>query len=458
MPTKKFQAETMMEVLEMVQKELGSDAIVLSSREIPIGPSWQVWRKPGIEVIAMAPDKKSKTKSPASPTPRTQESQNQVVKQGKNGGVEWAEDRPQIEWDAGEVKTEPGPTKRVSPYFQPQQQPTPTQTQTVKRSTELENNFIQRQKAAVNSSVIKREPSVVLPAEKPAVSAVPGRQLDTIVEQDVQVETKQDTKRIPAGLAQIKQQLIAQGVDLGLVERLVQTTLTAFSPIVLTDERRSKTLMRKQLEAGLKVEDRFLSTLPGNVVCLVGASGSGKTTTVSKLAVHFSKSMGKKVIWICADTVRAGAIAETKAYADAIGVPLKLAYTPEDLTFLIQSNQDADVLLVDTPGYNPCDEEQMLELGVMLTQIPEDSTYLVAPATTKEADLLQAVSSLGLFKIRGLIITKMDETYSFGSVYNFVYQSQLPMVLFSYGKQILGDLQQADAGKVVSALFGKGWE
>jgi flagellar biosynthesis protein FlhF len=218
------------------------------------------------------------------------------------------------------------------------------------------------------------------------------------------------------------------------------------------------TLMRKQLEAGLNVEENFLTIIPSKIICLVGASGSGKTTTISKLAVHFSKSLGKKVIWVSADTVRAGAIAETRAYADAIGVPLRLVYTPEDLTNLIQANHQADILLIDTPGYNPCDEEQMVELGAMLTRLPERSTYLVSPATTKEADLIQAVASLGLFKIRGLIITKMDETYSFGSVYNFVYQSQLPMALFSSGKQILGDLRQATAGKIVSALFGKGWD
>ena len=67
--------------------------------------------------------------------------------------------------------------------------------------------------------------------------------------------------------------------------------------------------------------------------------------------------MGKKVVWISADTIRAGAIAETKAYADAIGVPLRLAYTPEDLTSLIRTNQDADLILVDTPritSYNVC--------------------------------------------------------------------------------------------------------
>lgn len=458
MPTKKFQAETMMEALEMVQRELGSDAIVLSSREVPVGPSWQVWRKPGIEVIAMAPDKKGQPGQN-----QTQEKKsNPVMKPKQDGSLSWEEDRSGIEWVNPDQGEEPVVKRATFPYQSSQNNPqaamphNQTQTQTVSRPSELNNNYVAR--ANLNSSVLKRDPSQVLPTDKPAVSTLPSRQTPAASVQPGKTGQASQAAKIPEGLAQIKLRLLAQGVDRGLVDRLVQTTLTSFSPAVLSDESRSLTLVRKQLEAGLKVEKNFLLTGTGKVLCLVGASGSGKTTTISKLAVHFSQAMGKKVVWISADTIRAGAIAETKAYADAIGVPLRLAYTPDDLTSLIRTNQDADIILVDTPGYNPCDEEQMVELGAMLTQLPERSTFLVAPATTKEADLLQAVASLGLFKISGLIITKMDETYSFGSVYNFVYQSQLPMVLFSYGKQILGDLHQAEAGRVVSALFGKGWE
>ena len=448
MPTKKFQAETMMEALQLVQKELGSEAIVLSSREVPLGQPWQVWRKPGIEVIAMAPDKKQQPNS-------QQKKAAPVVKPRQDGqGVDWQESTAQIEWVSDQTEDKPA-KKPVNPYYQTETQTVPNPS--VKRSSEDQNRYIERQKAAVNSSVIKREPSVVFPADKPAVQTVPGRQIPNTQPPSTQMDQKLST-RIPEGLAQTQQRLVAQGVDQGLVDRLVQTTLTAFSPALLADESRSMTLVRKPLEAGLKLEENFLTIVPNKIICLVGASGSGKTTTISKLAVHFSKSLGKKVIWVSADTVRAGAIAETRAYADAIGVPLRLVYTPEDLTNLIQANHQADVLLIDTPGYNPCDEEQMVELGAMLTRLPERSTYLVSPATTKEADLIQAVASLGLFKIHGLIITKMDETYSFGSVYNFVYQSQLPMVLFSSGKQILGDLRQATAGKIVSALFGKGWD
>ncbi len=224
MPTKKFQAETMMEALKLVQKELGPEAIVLSSREVPLGQPWQVWRNPGIEVIAMAPDKKSQPQS-------QQKKAAPVVKPRPDGqGVEWQETTRQIEWVSDQNSDVPT-KKPVNPYYQTETQ---TQTQTVsnpsvKRSSEYQNNYIERQKAAVNSSVIKRDPSEVLPADKPAVNTVPGRQMPA--QQPLSTQTQQKTVgRIPEGLAQTQLRLIAQGVDQGLVDRLVQTTFNSLQP------------------------------------------------------------------------------------------------------------------------------------------------------------------------------------------------------------------------------------
>ncbi|PKO15766.1 MAG: hypothetical protein CVU39_09590 [Chloroflexi bacterium HGW-Chloroflexi-10] len=450
MPTKKYQADTMMEALEQVQKDLGPEAIVLSSREVLLGPPWQVWRKPGIEVVAMTPEKKQ-------PTPMGQKP-SAVIKPGQNNAVDWVEDRSQIEWVQEEVKTQRQPLNRpvVSNPNGFNSTVKPMREEPQKTAAGFPTEYLSREQATVKTPSFPKTQNEVIPTDKSAVNTLPSKRL--VVPEANTVNRDDFGANLPEVMAQIRMRLVAQGVDSGLVDRLIRNQMGAFSPSMLADEARCQMLLKRQLEAGLKVETNFLMTSPSKVICLVGASGSGKTTTVSKLAVHFTKVLNKRVVWICADTVRAGAIAETRAYADAIGVALRLVYTPQDLKEAMMIDQNADILLVDTPGYNPCDEQQMVELGAMLTQVPERSTYLVAPATTKEPDLLQAVASLGLFKIRGLIITKLDETYSFGSVYNFVYQSQLPLALFSTGKQVLGDLRQAEASKLVAALFGKGWE
>jgi flagellar biosynthesis protein FlhF len=115
------------------------------------------------------------------------------------------------------------------------------------------------------------------------------------------------------------------------------------------------------------------------------------------------------------------------------------------------------MVLVDTPGYNPFVEEQMVELGEMLTELPNRTTYFVAPANLKDGDLNRAAAALGIFGLDGVILTKLDETYTYGSVYNFARKSQLPLGYFSSGKGAEGALQAGTATRLVSSLFGKGW-
>jgi flagellar biosynthesis protein FlhF len=112
---------------------------------------------------------------------------------------------------------------------------------------------------------------------------------------------------------------------------------------------------------------------------------------------------------------------------------------------------------VDTPGYNPCSEKQIVELGTLLSEMPGRCTYLVAPANIKEADLLQLSASFGIFNLDGLIITKLDETHIFGGLYNFARKNQIPLGYFTTGRETSSHLEVADPARLVSALFGKEW-
>jgi flagellar biosynthesis protein FlhF len=207
----------------------------------------------------------------------------------------------------------------------------------------------------------------------------------------------------------------------------------------------------------LRVQQGAGRYVSSNVICLVGASGSGKTNTIAKLGLFFSQKLQKKITWVCADTVRMGAIAEARAYTDALGIKLELVYTPEDIKEILSKSEENDLFLVDTPGYNPCNEGQMIELGTLLAEIPKRCTYLVVPATIKETDLFQSSASLGIFNLDGVIVTKLDETHTFGNVYNFARKNQVPLGYFTTGKEPSRHLEVADPARLVSALFGKEW-
>lgn len=412
MVTKTFKAESTIQTLQLVQEELGANAIVISMREVPLGPSWNPWKKASVEIIAASPDAMPEPqKSQPMPRPTVASGFDPRLPENKNG-IEFAEVMPEIEWV---VEAEKKPVKKPA-----------------QRPAKLKLNL---------------DP-VTHPSDALEVKTAP---------QKLAGEQSADEKYLPPSLKKIRQQLINQGVDGMLINGLVNVALETLSPGTLADFEICKKSIAQLLGAELRVQQGAGKYFSSNVVCLIGTSGSGKTSTVAKLALYFSQKLQKKVTWVCADTVRMGAIAEARAYTDALGFKLELVYTPEDIKEILQRSEDTDLFLVDTPGYNPCNEGQMIELGALLSEIPKRCTYLVAPATTKETDLFQSSASLGIFNLDGLIITKLDETHTFGSVYNFARKNQVPLGYFTIGKEASRHLEVVDPARLVSALFGREW-
>ena len=396
MLTKTFKAESTIQTLQLVQSELGAEAIVVSMREIPAGPAWNPWKKSAVEIVAARPEEVRQSQ------PALRPAQNQ-------SGVEFVEEMPEIEWEV------------------------PTKKEATKLPPPLKLNL---------------KPLADVPAS-PAPVADPALKTES-------ASPKAD-RYLPPTLKKIQQQLIQQGVEMSLVEGLMNLAAETLSPTTLGDMEACKRSIVQLMGAELRVQKGAGTFVSGNVVCVTGASGSGKTSAVAKLALFFKQKMDKSVTWVCADTVRTGAVAEAKAYTDALGLELKLVYTPQDLKEIIGAAQANELFLVDTPGYNPCSERQMIEMGALLSEIPSRCTYLVAPANMKESDLTQLSASLGVFTLDALIITKLDETHHFGGVYNFARRNQLALGYFSTGRDTSRDFEVADPARLAAALFGKEW-
>jgi flagellar biosynthesis protein FlhF len=445
MVTKTFKSETMLKALQMVQEELGADAIVVSTREIPTGPSWNPWKQSAIEIVAATPDTLPEIKN-TQPAPKKAAPQAPVLRLSANKKeVEFVEETPEIEWvDDTEEFPAPAPYDLNST-----------------RSKKSSSNVKPWEPPQVDK---KGSPVVTKPVEPPALikaprtpPAAPNPVQAALVLKKTTPKTDKDESNLPAGLKKIRQQLSNQGVDEALIDGLMSVAIETLSPGTLADHENCKKYITQLLGSELRIQQGLGAYVPNNLVCLIGASGSGKTSTMAKLALFFSQKLKKTITWICADTVRVGAIAEARAYTDALGLNLKLVYSPEDLKEILRGSSETDLFLLDTPGYNPCSESQLVELGGLLAEIPKRCTYLVAPATTKEADLFQLSASLGVFNLDGLIITKLDETHIFGSVYNFARKNQVPLGFFTTGKEPARNLEVVDPARLVSALFGKEW-
>ncbi len=406
--TKTFRGENMLAALHEVQRVLGPEAIVVSMREIPAGPIWQVWRKPGCEIIATLPEKEKEERAPAAPQTRGK------AKEQQRNAVHW--DAPDL---AGKTETQTNPEAT-------HQAP----------SMDADTTSDDLRSAIADIVAMASRTQTTLPPELGLLG-----------------EEEPGTRTQNAALEKFRTLLLNQGVMPGLVNQIISVCENTISPVAMLDEQKVRSAIRQQLEARIKAAEK--PTLPKGrrIICLVGTTGSGKTSTCARLATQYAIKERKRVAWIAADTIRAGALVEARTYTDSLGIQLHPVYSTADVHAALAATEDYDVVLMDTPGCNPREETQLVELASFITAAPQRITYLMAPATTKDSDLLQAVAAFGPFNIKGLIMSKMDETGTFGHLYNAAWHSQLPPVYATVGPQILDTLKITSPFSLVKALF-----
>jgi fused signal recognition particle receptor len=199
------------------------------------------------------------------------------------------------------------------------------------------------------------------------------------------------------------------------------------------------------------------------VIFVVGVNGTGKTTSIGKLAWQL-KSQGKKVILGAADTFRAAAIDQLQIWADRVGVDIvRLAENADPAAVAFDAVQaakarGADVLLLDTAGRLHSKVNLMEELKkvrrVTAKQLPgaPHETLLVLDATTGQNAMAQARTFGEAVEVTGLVLAKLDGTARGGIVVAIADDLGIPVKYIGVGEGI-EDLRPFEAGAFVDALF-----
>ncbi|MEO1549137.1 MAG: signal recognition particle-docking protein FtsY [Pseudomonadota bacterium] len=200
------------------------------------------------------------------------------------------------------------------------------------------------------------------------------------------------------------------------------------------------------------------------VVLVVGVNGSGKTTTIGKLALQF-QSAGKSVVIAAGDTFRAAAVEQLQIWGDRAGVPVLKAEQgsdPASLAFdaLAKAEADgADLLLIDTAGRLQNRTDLMEELAkivrVLRKRDPEapHNTLLVLDATTGQNALSQVETFRAIADVTGLVMTKLDGTAKGGVLVALAEKFGLPIHAIGVGEGI-DDLAPFDPEDFAKALTG----
>jgi len=216
-----------------------------------------------------------------------------------------------------------------------------------------------------------------------------------------------------------------------------------------------------QTDEPLHIEEPRILT----VVFVVGVNGSGKTTSIGKMAAYY-KRRGKKVVLAAADTFRAAAIDQLKIWAERAGVEV-IAQAPGsdpgavvfDAIRASQESRKADLLIVDTAGrlqtkYNLMKElEKMRTVAAKQVHKAPHETLLVLDASTGQNAISQARAFKDAAGVTGIILTKLDGTSKGGAILNIKRELGVPVRFVGTGEKI-DDFAYFDPVSFVTGLVG----
>ncbi len=267
----------------------------------------------------------------------------------------------------------------------------------------------------------------------------------------------------------------------GLEELLIGADLGGETTIALVDHLRTRVDQERATDtrrAEALLKEELLKMLPGTttdeltvnldshkpfVVLMVGVNGSGKTTSIGKMA-HLFRAQKKKVILAAGDTFRAAAIDQLKVWGDRAGVEV-IASTPGADPGAVAFDawqsaraRNADVLIVDTAGRLQSKTNLMKELEKISRVLQKNDptapheTLLVLDAVTGQNGLSQAREFKKTVPLTGLILAKLDGTAKGGIVFAIARDLNLPIKFIGTGEKI-DDFSAFDAKEFVDDLF-----
>jgi len=248
---------------------------------------------------------------------------------------------------------------------------------------------------------------------------------------------------------ELEELLILADVGAGTTIEIVDRVRERVNQERVLSAARVKEMLKEELLAKLNVEGPPVpGRVPLRVFLIVGVNGSGKTTSIAKLAYRYRELLDRKVMLAAADTFRAAAIDQIKLWGERLGIEVishQPGADPGAVVFdALQAAQkrNVDVLIIDTAGRLHTKFNLMQELkkvrNVIAKALPgaPHETLLVLDGTTGQNALSQAKHFKDAVEVTGVIISKLDGTAKGGMVFSVAQDLQLPVHYVGTGEKM----------------------
>jgi len=190
------------------------------------------------------------------------------------------------------------------------------------------------------------------------------------------------------------------------------------------------------------------------VIIFVGPTGVGKTTTLAKIAANYVLNQKKTVGFVTADTYRIAAVEQLKTYAEILGIPVSVVYSPNEIKDAVSVYADRDLVMIDTAGRSHKNKSQFEELKALITASEADEIYLVLSTTTSIRNCREILSNYNFLKDYKLIFTKLDESPITGIMLNTKYLTGKNLSYITTGQSVPDDIEIANTDRITKNLLG----
>lgn len=423
MKVKTFHALTMQDAIRAIKDELGPDAIILSSREVQQGGRLlRLFNRPVLEVMAAAEEAHQET-------------------------IQWTTPTSPERTGAAAESAQPMGQGAVKP---------PYEFQETLRSLLKPSGGAPMPSSSVKTAPVSRPSGTGWKKERLRRLRGELHELSRLLGASLPPETQSLDGHLSAELTTCCRSLIGQGLRPSTTESLGHEVRHLLGTDQPQSHDRIHDAMQKLLADRIRVSGPLLAGQGDRTISLMlGPSGSGKTTVITKLAAHYRLEEKKSVAIITFDTYRRASVEQLRMYAGVLGVPFASARSARQVHEGLRRHAHADVVLLDMPGVGPDDVASAKELHQLLTDEAAMDIHLVVPASMREQDLLRLYDRVKDLPLLRLLFTKLDETSSFGTVFELAHQTGAPLSYWSAGQRVPEDLEIATPERLAAFLMAQ---